>query len=305
MNGVNRSVLAADFLAQAPALRSTFTERMQRRRPYDERSFVWDYWHVPDQYTYFRTFGERYFPDPLSAALMARLRAWGTEVLGCGSVTAPWLSYYIDGCVQELHCDVPHGPWAYVLSLTDWEHRGFSGGETLLLRPTCLDFWRDFDPSRGLEAGDLVDQIVPAFNQLTVFDARIPHGVRTVFGTRDPLRGRLVLHGWFAAPRIMVHEDLRGERTLIALQLILAHLLPRLQASDAVVGHLTVRLELDAAGEVRDTRVLTNTLISTTGDGEAPAVLVNRVLQTLRQAKVPGASDGSWAILPFALPTVA
>ncbi len=133
MTGISRSLVTADFLGEAPALRSTFTERFVRERSYDERSFVWDYWHVPGQYTYFRTFGERYFPDALTAALMERLRGWGTEVLGCGSVTAPWLSYYIDGCVQELHCDVPHGPWAYVLSLTDWEHRGFTEGSWAIL----------------------------------------------------------------------------------------------------------------------------------------------------------------------------
>ena len=37
----------------------------------------------------------------------------------------------------------------------------------------------------------------PLFNRLTVFDGRYPHGVRPVEGTRDPLKARLVLHGWF------------------------------------------------------------------------------------------------------------
>ena len=94
MSQVSRSLVTADFLAEAPELRSTFVERFARQRTHDERSFVWDYWHVPGQYTYFRTFGERYFRDELSATLMTRLRAWGTEVLGCGAVTAPWLSGY-------------------------------------------------------------------------------------------------------------------------------------------------------------------------------------------------------------------
>ena len=47
---------------------------------------------------------------------------------------------------------------------------------------------------------DLVTLVPPHFNQLTVFDPRLPHGVRTVEGTRDPRRSRLVLHGWFTQP---------------------------------------------------------------------------------------------------------
>lgn len=37
------------------------------------------------------------------------------------------MSYYIDGCSQELHCDSFHGPFAYVLSLTQWDGRTFTG----------------------------------------------------------------------------------------------------------------------------------------------------------------------------------
>lgn len=44
-------------------------------------------------------------------------------------MTPMWLSYYVDGCEQALHCDNPHGPWAFVLSLTEWDEREFTGGE--------------------------------------------------------------------------------------------------------------------------------------------------------------------------------
>ncbi len=56
---------------------------------------------------------------------------------------------------QELHTDAPHGPWAFVLSLTP-EPRAFAGGETLLMRPRVLNYWPGFDPSAGLEMGSLV-----------------------------------------------------------------------------------------------------------------------------------------------------
>lgn len=100
-----------------------------------------------------------------------------------------------DGCRQELHADVPHGPWAFVLSLTNWDERRFTGGETFILKPETLDYWRGFDASAVVERGSLVDTVPPLFNRLTVFDPRLPHGVSAVHGTRDPREGRLVLHG--------------------------------------------------------------------------------------------------------------
>jgi hypothetical protein len=40
----------------------------------------------------------------------------------------------------------------------------------------------------------------PLYNRLTVFDPRLPHGVRPVAGTREPRLARVVLHGWFTEP---------------------------------------------------------------------------------------------------------
>ena len=44
--------------------------------------------------------------------------AYGESKLGCRAISTIWMSYYVDGCGQELHCDNPHGPFAFVLSLT-------------------------------------------------------------------------------------------------------------------------------------------------------------------------------------------
>ena len=74
----------------------------------------------------------------------------------------------------------------------DWENRGFTGGETMILKPHVLDYWRSFQPGVGLEERHFIDTVEPHFNRLTVFDPRFPHGVRPVAGTRDPLKGRLV-----------------------------------------------------------------------------------------------------------------
>jgi hypothetical protein len=290
-----------DFFPEAGELRAFFEERFVRDRENDPRSFVWDYWHVPDQYTYHRTYGNRYFPEELTAGFLDRLRGWGREVLGCDSVGPPWLSYYIDGGVQELHADVPHGPWAYVFSLTDWEHRGFTGGETMLIRPETLDFWRGFDPDRGLEANDLIERIPSRFNQLTVFDARIPHGVAQVRGTNDPLDSRVVLHGWFQYPEMVVSEDLVGDRAAVALQLVLAHVARRIQQSSSVAGLLTVRVEFGEKGRIGNTTVLTNTLVSTADDSMDSDEIVEMILDALGDRTID-APEGSWAILPIRLP---
>lgn len=51
---------------------------------------------------------------------------------------------------------------------------------------------REFDSNKGLEFKDLVETHAPRFNQLTVFDPRLPHGVRRVEGTRDPRHGKRI-----------------------------------------------------------------------------------------------------------------
>jgi hypothetical protein len=68
-----------------------------------------------------------------------------------------------------------------------------AGGETMILQPQLLNnFWQAFQPGKGLELTDLVQLVPSPYGQLTVFDPRLPHGVRPVSGTRDPqqVRGR-------------------------------------------------------------------------------------------------------------------
>ena len=298
---VRRLRVVSDFFAQAEEMRAVFDERMRRERSRGSESFIWDYWHVPDQYTYLRTFGDRYFPEPLAGAFLARLRAWGRDVLGCGSITPPWLSYYVEGCVQELHADVPHGPWAYVFSLTRWDGRRFSGGETELLSSETLEFWRHFSPDEGLEARQLVERVPAAFNQLTVFDARIPHAVRAVHGTHDPLDSRVVLHGWFQYPELTTSDDIGDEKALVSLKLATAQLARRLEGADSVTGVVTVRVEFGGDGQVRETRVLSDTLVANADDGPAPATVRERLMDALGGLRLTAAAEGSWAIVPVRL----
>ena len=118
--------------------------------------FVWDYWHVPHQYTLHRTMASDYFEEEEFEKLTEALTAFGRETLGCQAISPPWLSFYVDGCEQAMHADVPQGPLAYVLSLTRWEERRFIGGETAIMKPEHLNYWQGFDSSTGLEASDLI-----------------------------------------------------------------------------------------------------------------------------------------------------
>ena len=104
-------------------------------------------------------------PDPGAppAAVYGELAwtAWPTAPAPCTPPRLPCHSCYVSGCRQGLHADAPHGPFAFVLSLTPWEGRRFSGGETLLLQPHVLDYWRRFDSGVGTEMPQLVSSAAP------------------------------------------------------------------------------------------------------------------------------------------------
>lgn len=206
---MRKSVLTVDkFSKEAQPLRAHFEERFRDPRSTRTDRFVWDYWHVPGQYTALRTPAWQFFSKKIYESFHNQLVWWGRKNLGCHDVSPPWMSCYVDGCGQELHGDLPHGPWAFVFSLTPWTKRTFKGGETMLLREEILSYWQGFDSNRGLEQGDIVQTVPALFNRLTVFDPRIPHGVRKVEGPHDLLEGRLVIHGWFVQPRPFIEGPL-------------------------------------------------------------------------------------------------
>ena len=52
---------ADDFFPDAGQMRRVYDERLGTRRAAPRKRFVWDYWHVPDQYTYIPTFADEFF----------------------------------------------------------------------------------------------------------------------------------------------------------------------------------------------------------------------------------------------------
>lgn len=296
---MSRSLLIVDrFAPEAEPLRAVFDARFAAPREAHSDRFVWDYWHVPGQYTALRTPAWTYFPRELYAAFHNRLVAWGRAQLGCHDISPPWLSLYVEGCRQELHGDVPHGPWAFVASLTRWRGRAFRGGETLLVRDDVLDFWADFASNRIVEHGELVRVVPPQFGRLTVFDPRIPHGVRTVTGTHDPREGRLVIHGWFVQPRPFV----RGPLAVRLLGSRIAELTDQLGGwigGLPVSGLVSVAFDVDRRGGVRNARVLSDTTRVPRSDEPVRRQLVRRIRAAIATWRFAPQREASHVTLPL------
>jgi hypothetical protein len=296
---VSRSLVIVDkFAPEARDLRATFDERFAEPRSTRADRFVWDWWHVPGQYTALRTPAWTYFPRRIYESFHRRLVAWGRETLGCHDISPPWLSLYIDGCRQELHGDLPHGPFAFVYSLTNWKGRAFAGGETLMLRDEVLDFWQDFRSVRAVEERELLRAIEPRFDRLTVFDPRIPHGVRTVTGTRDPREGRLVIHGWFVQPRPFVRGPL-PVRVLGARVDELGAQLGSWLTDMPIAGVLALAFTVDRRGDARNVRVLSDTTRVPRADERERARLVRRMRQSVATWKFGKQRGASEVTLPI------
>lgn len=274
---MSRSIQIVDgFAPETKALRQVFDERFAEPRSTRGDRFQWDYWHVPGQYTALRTPAWTYFPRPIYRAIHERLVAWGRTNLGCHDISPPWLSCYVEGCRQELHGDLPHGPFAFVLSLTNWQRRAFRGGETLLLRDEVLDFWHDFASVRSVEEGELIRAVEPKFGRLVVFDPRIPHGVRTVTGTHDPREGRLVLHGWFVQPRPLVTGPLAVKALSARIGELMASI-GTLVGGLPVAGLASFGFGVDRRGRMTNLKLLADTTRVPAGDEPARKRFVRAV----------------------------
>jgi Rps23 Pro-64 3,4-dihydroxylase Tpa1-like proline 4-hydroxylase len=152
---------------------------------------VWNYWSVPELYTYLRTDPDKVIRGDLMESFHRALRRWSIGRLGLVKVTAPYLSLYVCGCRQGWHNDATNGRFAFVYSLTR-DQRRTTGGETLVMHEGDLVRRHLTQPAAGR---GLYDAIEPRFNRLVVFDDRMPHAVKQVEGVMEPSEGRFVLHG--------------------------------------------------------------------------------------------------------------
>ncbi len=227
------------FYGQAKKLRTFFDKRFRDPLKAGSDRFVWDYWHVPKEYTLLRTPAYTFFPRAQYESFHRYLVGWGRENLGCHDVSPPWLSCYVEGCRQEVHSDVPHGPLAFVYSLTQWKGRKFRGGETFLYKNHEVE-------------------IPPQFNRLLLFNPSIPHGVNQVRGTHDPRYARLVIHGWFVNPRPFWVGPLSVGDARDGIEEGLSRILD--ESLDLGRGLFSTRLAITPSGRVTRVKALVNTL---------------------------------------------
>lgn len=296
---MNNYLITDHFYKEATSLRTYFEDQFKDPRQTHQKRFVWDYWHVPDQYTLMRTPAYHYFPEKMYSAFHRYLVRWGQENLGCHNISAPWMSYYINGCHQNFHSDVPHGPWAFVFSLTPWKGRKWTGGETMILKPQVLDYWNYFVEETDREVSSFIERIPSPFNRLTVFDPRFPHGVTEVKGTQDPLDARLVIHGWFVEPRPYVVGALSTQAVQRSLDEPLHELQNVLAQLGDFHGTMSFRLDVSATGEVRTIKILTNTVKALNGSDQTSDYLLKAIKKIFKQIPFRKARSGSLITIPL------
>ncbi len=289
------------FYKDYQKLRKEFELNFINAKSTHQKRFVWDFWYDEDQYHLIRTPAFYYFQKKVYQNFHSHLVQWGRENLGCHDISPPWLSYYVDGCFQNLHSDVPHGPWAFVYSLTP-NKKEFRGGETLVLKPKTLNFWAEFNETKKYEYTNLVDQIPSMMNQLIIFDPRYPHGVSEVKGTRDPLKSRLVIHGWFVNPRPYVVGGLSTAQVQKALEPAFGILMKILSQVELLSGTVSIRLKVEKSGEVLNFKLLTNTLISQTNE-RTEILLLKELKKIFTFLIFPKAKSDSLITIPLLFKT--
>jgi Rps23 Pro-64 3,4-dihydroxylase Tpa1-like proline 4-hydroxylase len=257
---------------------------------------VWNYWYVPDLYTYMRTLANKVIQAETMDRFMVSLRNWTAENLGMIDVERPWLSLYVTGCKQGLHNDASNGRFAFVYSLTRKE-RKFSGGETIILNEG--DLFRDKVRTPASGSG-LYSAIEPRFNRLVIFDDRMPHGVQEVEGIMDPAEGRLVLHGHIRESGPIVSGALPipavGETLTGVLQAFAA------KAGNSIAayhGPFVVRFTVDGGGSVTHTEILVDRVAGPDADDAGAKVLTSELAARVNAATFPASGGPTTITQPF------
>lgn len=249
------------FYPEAKGLRKHFDEQFANPLDVHENRFVWDFWNVPDQYCHLRTPAYHYFPEDQYETFHRYLVEWGRENLGCHDISPTWLSSYPEGSFQNVHVDEPHGPLAFVFSLTK-SAKDFSGGETVISREKRVKGITRSKREVKTSPSKLFKRPikVPAkFNRLVIFDPSFPHGVSETKGTKDPRKTRLVIHGWFVQPRPFWEGSLDVEE----VQSEMDDLVSKISESKPLKtcsGYIGLRAHVSKSGEITEVDTLVSTL---------------------------------------------
>jgi len=292
-------MIVDDFLPNefAAAMRADIDAHFSapfKHRP--ETHQVWNFWFVPQTYTYLRTQPEKVIQRARMDRFMGLLGAWSSDTLGLARISWPYLSLYVNGCRQGLHNDAKNGRFGFVYSLTRNERRS-TGGETLIMRRGD-PFLRNLrKPSAGPALYELVE---PRFNRLVVFDDRMVHGVQLVEGSMDPMEGRFVLHGHIEESAPMVTGPLPPAQVLEGLRAALERFdQAHADASRRYSGPLVLRFAISPAGAVTDLRVVLDRVFADEEGDRGWDDIRSTLIGLLGAVAFPAAADDTRVTLPL------
>ncbi|MBV9153371.1 MAG: hypothetical protein JO213_14745 [Alphaproteobacteria bacterium] len=258
---------------------------------------VWNYWFVPELYTYLRANPEKVIGRDWATAFHSALRRWSIATLGMANVTWPYLSLYVDGCRQGWHNDSLNGRFGFVYSLTR-DLRRTIGGETLVRRETDSFRANLARPQAGRGFYELVE---PRFNRLLLFDDRLPHAVERIDGSMDPVEGRFVLHGHVSEAGPIVEGALPAAAIAGPIIGILQQFRDEATAAAALYhGPLMLRLRIAPAGGVADCAVLLDRVLHPDPGHADWEVLRTRLVDRFRNAAFPRAAGETLVVQPVA-----
>jgi hypothetical protein len=297
-------VVVDQFFDGANTMRAEFEAHFREPHKHAPRHQVWNYWYVPELYTYLRTNPAKIMAESLVAAFLQRVNTWAMGTLGLSTERQPWLSVYVDGCGQGLHNDSLNGQMGYVFSITKWDKKNFLGGETLLFRPE--NYWETGRIKSSGAGNTFYDKVPSRFNQLLVFDDRVIHGVQPIQGTMDPLEGRVVLHGHLTAESGNLTGALSsmGETAVDATS-------AAMEKIDALTGEqsrlfhgfLTLRLMVRPDGRVASVKRLCDRILPLTADKSGLEPLKAEIERLLSGVVFPSASGTSEMTVPVLVGT--
>jgi hypothetical protein len=246
-----------------------------------------------------RTDPTRLFSSDLVETFLSHLAAWSIQNLGLAQVSQPYLSLYVNGCQQGLHNDSKNGRFAYVFSLTDWEKRRFTGGETVLLKDQ--PYWGSRRITNSGAGEDFCHLIPPFFNRLLVFDDRVIHGVRQLQGSMDPRECRVVLHGHITEGGIVAEGALSSAQVSSRISEVSTSLLDDLPSPDSYHGFFTLRLQVETSGKIASAEVLCNRVVATSPSVKEPSAFVSVLVHRLSSVMFPAQREGTTVTLPVIL----
>jgi len=284
-----------NFSKVAQKLRREFEDKYLDVRSTRLDRFQWDPFSIPDQYQFLRTPAQSFFSTKDFESFAEKLVIFGRENFACENISTPWLSLYREGDFQGMHADLPHGPFAFVFSLSP-SGEVFSGGETLLLKSKVLSYWAQNHRGANFEQGEVFERISPKFNRLTIFDPRIPHGVSPVSRAQTPLEGRLVIHGWFVNPGPQIEGTVSSKSAQKFLDVFVGEFL---ESTSPLLHNFqgTLIIEIRNTFEKLSAQLKLSTLRNPIGEGIHKKLVNARIAQIIRQPKIASILKSSCKLL--------